>query len=203
MATDPWSGARYPTEDDSGDVAQWMGWGVADVSPQVIPFFATGADRDTALTSWTAAGNTVREGMYCHVAGSGLLVTDASGAWQPVEPYGFLASGVTNSTGTVTDTTLHTVASITATVPSGLRSGRRIKVTGTVFVATSAGVGAIVQIQNGPSRPINNVVDGDLTAVFYDSDLTTGSRTWNLQVQATVSGGSYVWQRPQMSVEIV
>lgn len=94
-----------------------------------------------------------------------------------------------------------TTVSLAVNVPVGLTTGRKVKVTGTVFISTPAGVGAVVLL-GSKSRTINQAFDGDVTVVLRDTDLTPGSRTYNLQVHSTVAGQSVTCRAPCLGAEI-
>lgn len=82
MATDPISGARYPLETDSGDVALWMTRGVNDLSTQVIPRFTTTTARDNAYSAAITAGTiaSIANGTKCSV--NGVPYRRIGGAWR-------------------------------------------------------------------------------------------------------------------------
>jgi hypothetical protein len=79
--TNPLTGARYPDNTDATNLAQYYQNVVDDLSPQSIPSFSSATARDTAYSSWVAAGNTMRTGLFCVVAGQ---LMEYRGSWQLV-----------------------------------------------------------------------------------------------------------------------
>lgn len=73
MATSPLTASRYPQSTASPNVSQDIQNAVTDLEDNTIPYFATSGARDTAFTNWVAAGNSMRDGLYCHVQGTGLM----------------------------------------------------------------------------------------------------------------------------------
>jgi hypothetical protein len=81
LHNDPWSAARVPDSGDACDIWDYFRNAVGDLSPLAEPYFTTTAARDTALTAWVAAGNTIRDGqMRCYVQGVGAQ-RYVSGGW--------------------------------------------------------------------------------------------------------------------------
>lgn len=115
----------------------------------------------------------------------------------------YLGSNLSTANGFVNLVQLQNIHTLTVTVPSGLPSTARIKVFGTVFLASPSGVGCAVAIRGGAERPVAQSMDSDLGAFFYDSNLTSGLRTYNLQARSTVSGQSVTWRSPFLSAEVV
>lgn len=202
MPTDPLTGSRIPASTNVPNVPQDINNAVFDLSDNTIPFFTSTTARNTAYSAWVAAGGVMRNGLYCHVNSVGLQVYEAS-TWRTVRQ-GWLSDTINPTSGTVTGTTPTTVHSITVTIPAGLYTGQRIKVSGAVFCSTAAGVGAAVEIQGGTERSMNSgSISGDLSAFRFDSSLTAGSRTYNLRVRSTVAAQDVTWRYPYLSVEIV
>lgn len=144
--------------------------------------------------SGTSLSGFVDERRWVDPAGTGLISAGYLGS----------ALGGEGSVGS----TATTVASVTVTVPPGLPSWKRLKVTGTCFVAAGPGVGAVLSVgrSGGPStdRPINQGdIRTDLGVVHWEPDLTPGSRTFVVQTRTTVSSSSLTYRYPQISVEVV
>jgi hypothetical protein len=174
---------------------------IFDLEDNGIPFFTSTSARDTAYAAWVAAGGVMRNGLYCHVNSIGLQVYEAS-TWRTVRQ-GWLNDTINATSGTVTGTTPTTIHSITVTIPPGLYTGQRIKVSGTFYCTTAAGVGAGIAIHCGTERTTSWSVIGDLQCFRFDSSLSAGSRTYNLQTRATVAAQDVNWRYPFLSVEIV
>lgn len=81
MANDAWTGARLGDMNDAPLGGAYLAEVVKELAPWTVPHFTTTADRDAALTAWTAAGNTAKDGMHCTVTGTGLMVYSTSGGW--------------------------------------------------------------------------------------------------------------------------
>ncbi|MGZ4617189.1 MAG: hypothetical protein ACXV3F_00365 [Frankiaceae bacterium] len=71
MATDPWTGARYPVTGDAPNGPAQIQNAVTDLSDSTCPSFATPAARDTAFSNWQTAGNTAVSGMLCFTRSDG------------------------------------------------------------------------------------------------------------------------------------
>jgi hypothetical protein len=109
MATDPISGARYPLETDSGDVALWMQRGVNDLSTQGKPRFSTTTARDNAYSAAITAGTitSIADGTECVV--NGVPYRRINGNWRQdngprviyriTAPSSAISSGGGNETG--------------------------------------------------------------------------------------------------------
>jgi hypothetical protein len=203
LPSDALTGSRYPSSTDAPNIPQHIQNAVFDLADNTIPRFTSTTARNTAYSTWVTQGGVMTEGLYCHVNGLGLMVY-SGGAWRS-ERTGWLNDVNPTTNGSVTGGTATTIASITVTIPAGLHTGQRIKVQGGAFISTPGGVGAGILIQGGSERSINvGNISGDLKAkTRFDASLTAGSRTYNLQTRATVSGGVVTWEDPWMEVEIV
>lgn len=118
--------------------------------------------------------------------------------------------GETQSTAVVTvGPTFQNVVSVTVTVPEALDEVRRIRVHGYVFCQTASNTGSVVQFTSSRGwAPIAKTVNegslnGDFVLTRYDTDLTPGTRTYNLQVRATIAGGSVLTRSPEIMCEII
>jgi hypothetical protein len=85
MPTTPLIGARIPDLTFSGDVAAHISNAIRDVEDNARPDFATTGARDSAFAAWVAAGNTLRAGLRCTVAGRDQQYTGT--AWEYVPGY--------------------------------------------------------------------------------------------------------------------
>lgn len=140
------------------------------------------------------------DGSYSSVAELDADTVNANGS--PVNFPRALGDVIGNTDPTAGSTNV-VIGSITATVPSGLPAGSKIKVTGTCYVVTPTGVGAVLTV-GGNSRAINQgSMVGDVTVVYYDTNLTAGSRTWQMQLHSTVAGQTVTGRRPAMQVDIL
>lgn len=81
---EPLTGATIYDNSDAALGGQQSGDVVTDLAPFTIPYFATNAVRDTKFAAWVAAGNTMRNGLHCNVAGHDQVYRD--GKWRPVGP---------------------------------------------------------------------------------------------------------------------
>lgn len=87
MHTDPLTAARYPDSTDAPNIAQYIQNAVNDLSPDTAPYFASTTARDSAFATWVAQGNSMRDGLRCHVQGVGdqtYLNGSWSGTWNTV-----------------------------------------------------------------------------------------------------------------------
>lgn len=71
MATEPWSGARYPASTAAPNVPQDLQNAVNDLGKFSGPIYASTSARDTAFTNWLAAGNSAISGMRCFTTSDG------------------------------------------------------------------------------------------------------------------------------------
>lgn len=119
----------------------------------------------------------------------------------------YLGEG-TGTSGTASDTPT-TIASFSCDIPESLDSVRRIRVHGYAHVVTAAGIGATIRLTSSDGWAVNrspNVGDQncDMVITRYDTDLTSGPRTYNLQVDKTVSAGAdLTWRAAYLSAEII
>lgn len=88
MPTDPLIGARYPALTAVPNVPQDIANAVLDLTDNTIPHFTTTSLRDTAYASWVAAGNTMRNGLFCSVAGVAMEYDTTYAAWGAPIKYG-------------------------------------------------------------------------------------------------------------------
>lgn len=100
------------------------------------------------------------------------------------------------------------VASAAVTVPSGLAVGRRIRVLAYAWVDTPGGVGATITITSSAgfsqSRSLNaGDLYGDVVLEVFDSNLTSGGRTYFVNLKTTVSGQSLDYRQPHLSVVVI
>lgn len=72
MPTEPLTGARYPASSAAPNVPQDIQNAVQDLADigYAGPHASTTA-RDSAFSAWVALGNTMRNGLHCHVTGVG------------------------------------------------------------------------------------------------------------------------------------
>lgn len=203
MSTTPVRKLRYPVSTAAPNV------------PQDIQNLAT--DVETALNAGGAIVCTSTTRPTSPTQGLLIYETDTQtrrwydGAnWIAVAQGGYLGSTMPNG-GSYTGNSFGTVAAaLTVTIPAGIQAGSRIKVHGFATVSTPTGVGAGIQVisttgtPQSAQRAINlGAISGDLGVVLYDTDLTAGSRTYNLQFRTTVSGQTITYYAPELSAEIV
>lgn len=105
MPTSPLVSARYPASSSAPNVNQDIQNAVYDLEDNLLAGpFATTTARDSAFSSWTALGNTLRDGLHCWVTGIGEMIY-LSGAWTPKRQAGVFDATLNasnNSTGTLT-----------------------------------------------------------------------------------------------------
>lgn len=101
MHTNPLSGARYPDSTDNTNLPAYYQDLADDLSQVTVNQFASGTARDTAWSTYTAAGHTLTNGSKCTVAGApqtyrGKWVGDMETQYRRVTATatGTLASGV-------------------------------------------------------------------------------------------------------------
>ncbi|MCU1617206.1 MAG: hypothetical protein JWO98_4746 [Frankiales bacterium] len=96
MPTEPLTGAPYPDLNHDANIAQIVQDAVTGLADATYAGpFATTTARDTAFAAWVAAGNTMRDGLHCHVTGTGDQVY-LSGAWKTL-PFYRTGAGTYNS----------------------------------------------------------------------------------------------------------
>ena len=194
MKTDPLTGSRYPETTDGSNVAQYfqnLAWDLAD---NAIPSFATTAARDTAYSTWVAAGNAMRNGLLCHVSGMGFLQY-LGGAWVP------LLGVVGYGSATVSSATFTTEGRITGSqnINLSLQAGHAYRIKGRGRLTTSSSTGAVVTlsvrcaITNLPttSAPAVGTVRRVLTAAAE-----LGSETAEMEGLFTVATSGSYWLSP-------
>jgi hypothetical protein len=169
---------------------------------QDVATAASDTDRSSFVSALNVAGLALHEGFQVFQTDTGVLfaATGTGTALNRVATPGFLqqATGQDKTAGS----TSVTAVSMTVTVPDGLPSFRRIKVKGTAFVTSPTGVGAVVFV-GGTSRTISTSLDGDVSVTYYDTDLSPGTRTYNMSLHSTVSGQNISFYAPVLSVGIV
>jgi len=144
-------------------------------------------------------GRTIRDS-------SGHIYTkQTDGSWKS-NWTGYLYSITSAATGTV-GTTSSPLLNVTVTIPDKLSSDRRVKITGGVFMATNTGIGSQTYLANGSTTLVNRQVDQsgsyDAVLVYYDSDLTAGSRTYTVRAACTTTSQVATYRSPHIEVEIV
>jgi hypothetical protein len=135
--TAPLTGARIPDLTDSTDLAQWFSYAVNDLDDNATPSFASAAARDTAYSNWVSAGNTMRDGLVCTVAGN--IQVYRSSAWRGTSTLYYNTTAVTAWTTAVADDNVRVIASIAIPDPGW---PYRIRSFGE-FEATGAGGGRV------------------------------------------------------------
>ena len=173
---------------------------------QDMALVTSDSDRSSFVSALNTAGLSLHEGFQVYQTDTDVLfVGTGSGATlNRVSPPGFLTQNTgANSTSGATNTVSVTA---TVTVPDALPSNRRVKVTGTTGVTTPGGVGGVIVVGTGTAsttRTVSTSLDGDISAIFYDADLTAGSRTYTMWTRATVSQQTINIWSPTLSVEII
>jgi hypothetical protein len=86
MGTTPLTGSRYPSSPNTDAFVpdQDLHNALLDIEDNVIPRFTTTAVRDSAYSAWmTATGNTLGDGMHCHVTSTGIRYRydSVAGGW--------------------------------------------------------------------------------------------------------------------------
>lgn len=138
MPTHPITGARYPTTGSSPNGPQQIQDAVTDLSTQVLPRFATTSARDTAFGAWTAAGNTLAEGMFAYTQADDTEWYYNGTAWTwPRVARGYVAP---RSSYTSHTTLANTLTGLPAfdTTSTFIPSGRHIRLTFTGHVSFDA-----------------------------------------------------------------
>lgn len=153
--------------------------------------FLTPPNSGTSLTSVIDERNWVSDGTVDQTIFSPFL-GDTPGSSSPVT----VGAAATN------------VVSVSVVIPEGLDEVRRIRVHGYVFCKTIAGVGLFLSLTSSAgfsvSRQINEgSLVGDYVFTRYDTNLTAGARTYNLQVQSSVNGQDVITRAPYISAEII
>lgn len=200
--TSPTNGLPVPDDDSPNDPPIHFQALVDVLDSRLNSRHASAAARDTAIPSPVAD-------QECTVNGVGKQVYVPGKGWVTV--YGYDPYQLTRFLGeahgsdsTKSGTTMVTAHSITVTVPAGLTAGKLIKVTATAFLDTAAGVGAAITVQGGTQRAFNSgSIAGDCQAFRYDTSLTAGPRTYNLQVRATVASQDVIVRSPHLAVELI
>jgi hypothetical protein len=156
------------------------------------------------LTSRPAAGT--RDQLY-FATDVGRIFWDDGTAWHLVHVVDPLLDQNTDPTGTGTINTLTAVdvLVVSPTIPAGVT---RVKISGTVWISTPAGVGAVVQLtgmSDAKSRTISaGSESGDVGIPFaYDLSPTAGVKNYRLRVASTVSGSDVTWRAPMLTAEIL
>lgn len=190
--TDPISGARYPDTTDDTNLSAYFQHLAADLSKVAGGIFATNAARDSAFANWTAAGNTMVDGLQCRVGGYPQVYR--SGVWHgtTVIPYG---TQVVDNTLYTTSQTLMTL-SITdplfpyrlqcsgqilfGTVGAGVTVGGRIRVNGSDLIVgndaiNSSGSTVSNLLTTIPTGTTGTLSGSSVVTVFVSKNGTAGN----------------------------
>jgi hypothetical protein len=73
LPTDPLTGSRYPALGDAPNGPQAVQNAVTDLSDNCIGYFTSTTARNSGFATWVAGGGVMREGLYCHVNGIGMM----------------------------------------------------------------------------------------------------------------------------------
>lgn len=163
-------------------------------TPQL--YTCTSATRPSTTTIWP--------GFEIFETDTGLPKVWTGSGWVWPKPPGFLgdADG-TDGTATTSGVAL----TLTVTVPVGLPSGSHIRVFGQSMLSVPGGVGAKIAVSGGSgsrNRTFNQAAYlGDSSVEFYDTSLTSGSRTYTLTVGTTISGQVVTYRAPYLSACVV
>lgn len=104
------TGARYPAASAVPNVNQDIQNAVQDLADNTVPNFTTAAARNTAFSSWVTAGNAMRDGLVCTVAGVPQVYR--SSQWRGVSTLVYSGAAYTGAATAATFTTF-----VTVTVP--------------------------------------------------------------------------------------
>lgn len=198
MATDPISGARYPLETDSGDVALWMQRGVNDVSTQGVPRFSTTTVRDNAYSAAITAGTitSIADGTVCSVAG--VPYRRINGTWRINRPRAFYRQASLGSTGSIiSGGSVETGVTSGASLTGGSGNTFTLYEAGTVIINAQFRAGnpgtALCTVKIDGSTVGNVAVSrGDGTVgVTAAAALAAGSHSVSMRVDT--SGGGVTW----------
>jgi len=206
------SGTAFPSDAINGDTYLHNTYGClmgfassAWRQMTIVQSVGSDAGRASYLSALTAAGLTLHNGFQVFQTDTDTLyVSPGNNTLQRVPSPGFLkqATGVDTTAGS----TSAVMVTTSVTIPDGLPSNRRIKAIGSVFISTPVGVGGVVlagTAATSTSRTINQAFDGDVSVLFYDSDLTPGTRAYTLWAHSTVAGQTITCRAPLLSIEII
>lgn len=82
MANEPLTGARYPVSSDPANIAQYFQNLAFDLGGSAIPRFATTVARNTAYSTWVAAGGVLTDGMVSYITNQDQLHVYENGSWR-------------------------------------------------------------------------------------------------------------------------
>lgn len=196
MANSYWSGARIGQMNDSPSGGLYLAELLAELEPGTIPSFPNVAARDTALSSWVAAGNTKRAGQLCYTASEQSLWIYTGSSWDVI---GLLRGNANARPGVF-------YGSLSA-FPAGAQYGDTVYRTDLMCLLTyTAGgwqqVGSAVYANAGVRQSLAMAgvmggfqgIDGDSAQTFYWDGTSWYSTNWASQWRvAAASDTGYLW----------
>lgn len=201
MANDPITGARYPEESDSGDVALWIKRAVNDLSTEAVPRFTTTTARDNAYSAAITAGTitAVEDGMLCvvngvpyrRIGGSWRIdrtrlpwrTADYSGAPKAISSGGANQTGLTSGVPGLSSLTLYEASRVT--LNAVFRVGPDTPGSGAALCYLIVN-GSVVSTPLGVQR-----TNDTATPVMAGVDLSAGSHSIAFRVEAL--SGAVTW----------